>query len=371
MWVAYGFSAESVAPGSARVKMKKYGTFIVALLAMFASACVARAQGSGNSGVERLDPALDELVAADAKVELVKGGFGFTEGVTWVQQGKSGYLLFSDIPANVIFKMTPQDGKTSLYLDHSGYTGYDIWNVGFEQNNGKDPSDPRYKKFFMIGSNGLTLDRQGRLIIATWSGRSIARLEKNGRRTILADRYEGKRFGGPNDVVVKKDGAIYFTDQYGGLRLREKDPGIELPAGVYMIKDGKVTLLTKDFVNPNGLTFSPDEKVFYANDSTKKFVMRYDVQADDTISDGRVFLDVSGEKKPGVPDGMKVDVKGNVYESGPGGIWILTPEGKHLGMIHVPELVANLEWGDADYKTLYIAAREGIYKIRMNVSGIR
>ena len=345
---------------------------------VFAVLCVggigvstADAQMSSDNSVVRLDPALDELVSPDVKVQLVKSGFGFTEGPTWVQQGKNGYLLFSDIPANVIFKMTPDDGKVSLYVDHSGYTGYDIWNVGFEQNNGKDSSDPRFKKYFMIGSNGLALDRQGRLVIATWAGRSIARLEKDGTRTTLADRYEGKRFGGPNDVVVKKDGAIYFTDQYGGLRLREKDPGIELPPGVYMVKDGKVILLIKDFANPNGLAFSPDEKVFYANDTTKKFVMRYDVLPDDTITNGRLFLDVSGDKNPGVVDGMKVDVKGNVYESGPGGIWILSPDGKRLGTIRVPELVANLEFGDADYKTLYITAREGIYKIRMNIQGIR
>jgi gluconolactonase len=340
------------------------------LFVMTLGISLATAQTPSDKSVVRLDPALDALVSPDAKVELVKGGFGFTEGPTWVQEGKSGYLLFSDIPANVIFKMTA-DGKVSLYLDHSGYAGYDIWNVGFEQTNGKDPSDPRFKKFFMIGSNGLTLDRQGRLIIATWAGRSIVRLEKNGTRTTLADRYEGKRFGGTNDVVVKKDGAIYFTDQFGGLRLREKDPGIELPAGVYMLKDGKVTLLIKDFVAPNGLTFSPDEKVFYANDTRRKLVMRYDVQPDDTIANGRLFLDTSVDSAPGNPDGMKVDIKGNVYESGPGGIWIVTPEGKRLGTILVPEMVANLEFGDADYKTLYIAAREGIYKIRMNTPGIR
>jgi gluconolactonase len=348
--------------------MKKLWFFIAALFLVTIS---VGAQTATDSSVVRLDPALDALISADAKVSLVKGGFGFTEGTTWVQQGKSGYLLFSDMPANVIFKMTPADGKVSLYLDHSGYTGYDIWNVGFEQTNGKDPSDPRFRKFFMIGSDGLTLDRQGRVVIATWAGRSIARLEKDGTRTILADRYEGKRFGGPNDVVVKKNGTIYFTDQFGGLRLREKDPGIELPAGVYMIKEGKVTLLVKDFVNPNGLAFSSDEKIFYANDSTKKIVMRYEVQPDDTVTNGRLFIDMSVDKAPGVPDGMKADVEGNVYVSGPGGIWIVSPEGKHLGTILVPELVANLEFGDADYRTLYVAAREGIYKIRMNTPGIR
>jgi gluconolactonase len=350
--------------------MRRFWMFPSVLFVIAIGIGLATAQTPSDKSVVRLDPALDALVSPDAKVQLVKGGFGFTEGPTWVQKGKSGYLLFSDIPANVIFKMTP-DGNVSLYLDHSGYTGYDIWNVGFEQTNGKDPSDPRFKKFFMIGSNGLTLDRQGRLIIATWANRSIARLEENGTRTTLADRYEGKRFGGTNDVVVKKDGTIYFTDQFGGLRLREKDPGIELPAGVYMVKDGKVTLLIMDFVSPNGLAFSPDEKVFYANDTTRKLVMRYDVQPDDTISNGRLFLDTSVDKAPGNPDGIKVDTKGNVYESGPGGIWIVSPEGKRLGTILVPEIVANLEFGDADYKTVYIAAREGIYKIRVNTPGIR
>jgi gluconolactonase len=351
--------------------MRKLETFLAVMFAIAINLTPVRAQTTSDSSIVRLDPAMDTLVSSDAKVSLVKGGFGFTEGTTWVQKGKTGYLLFSDIPANVIFKMTPDGSKVSLYLDHSGYTGYDIWNVGFEQNNGKEPKDPRFRKFFMIGSNGLTLDQQNRLIIATWAGRSIVRLEENGTRTTLADRYAGKRFGGPNDVVVKKDGTIYFTDQFGGLRLREKDPGIELPAGVYMIKDGKVTLLIKDFVNPNGLAFSPDQKVFYANDSIRKLVMRYDVQPDDTIANGRLFLDTSVDPARGVPDGMKVDVKGNVYVSGPRGIWIVSPEGKHLGTILLPELVANLEFGDADYKTLYIAAREEIYKIRMNITGIR
>jgi gluconolactonase len=351
--------------------MKKLWLLLVLLIVSAVGAGLLRAQMSDGKSVVRMDPALDELVSPDAKLTLVKGGFGFTEGTTWVQKGKTGYLLFSDMPANVIFKMTPDDGKVSLYLDHSGYQGYDIWDVGFEQTNGKDPSDPHFKKFFMIGSDGLTLDRQGNLIIATWAGRSVARLEKNGTRTILTDRYEGKRYGGPNDVIVKKDGAIYFTDGFGGLRLRDKDPSREMGAGVYMLKDGKVTRVIDDFVGPNGLAFSPDEKVFYANDTARKLVNRYDVLPDDTIANGRLFIDTSVETAPGNPDGMKVDIKGNVYESGPGGIWIVSPEGKRLGKILVPEQVANLEFGDADYKTLYVAAREGIYKIRLNIAGIR
>src|ERR1700747_2289241 len=193
--------------------------------------------------VVRLDPELDALVSPDAKVELVKGGFGFTEGPVWVQKGKTGYLLFSDIPANVIYKLTPA-GEASVYLDHSGYTKPDIWRVGFEFNNGKDPNDPAFAKFYMNGSNGLALDPQGRLVIASFAGRSIDRIEPNGKRTVLADSYDGKRFNGTNDVVVKKDGGIYFTDTYGGLRLRDKDPrkGLDYNA-VFLWKDGKLTLL--------------------------------------------------------------------------------------------------------------------------------
>jgi len=208
--------------------MKTYAVkkLAIALVAMFLTVTGVGpvvAQKASDKPVVRVDPGLDALVSPNAKLELVKSGFGFTEGALWVQNGKSGYLLFSDIPANVIYKWTP-DGKVSVYLDHSGYTGQDIWRVGFIQTNGKDRNDPLFEEFPMIGSNGLALDRQGRLIIATWAGRSIDRIEKNGKRTVLADRYEGKRFNGTNDVIVKKDGSIYFTDGFGGLRLREKDP---------------------------------------------------------------------------------------------------------------------------------------------------
>jgi gluconolactonase len=243
--------------------------------------------------------------------------------------------------------------------------------VGFMQTNGKDRNDPLFEEFPMIGSNGLALDREGRLIIATWAGRSIDRIEKNGKRTVLADRYEGKRFGGTNDVVVKKDGSIYFTDGFGGLRLREKDPRKELDFnGVYMLKNGKVTRVITDIPNTNGLAFSPDEKYLYANGSRDKFVKRYDVQPDGTLSNGMMFIDISKDSTPGITDGMRVDSKGNLYETAAGGVWIISPEGKHLGTILTPELAANVEFGDADRKTLYIAARTSIYKIRVNTPGI-
>src|SRR5229473_7044130 len=213
------------------------------------------AQSAGEAGktVVRLDPALDMLISPDAELQKVKGGFGFTEGITCVQKGNSSYVLFSDMWTNQIYKVTPE-GQTSLYLDHSGYTGFDIFRVGMASP-GQGPNED---KWYQIGSNGLALDREGRLLIATWTGRSIDRIEKNGKRTTLADRYEGKRFGGTNDLVVKKDGAIYFTDGFGGLRGRDKDPQKELDfAGIFMWKDGKVSLAIKDIATPNGLAFSP------------------------------------------------------------------------------------------------------------------
>jgi len=343
----------------------KKSLLLAVLLALITSASL-HAQTPSDKPIVKLDPSLDALISPDAKLELVKGDFGFTEGIVWVDQGASGYMLLSDMYANVIYKLTP-DGKVSLYLDHSGYTGYDIWRVGMPQ-----PDPNRKDVFFMIGSNGLALDRQRRLLIATWTGRSIDRIEKDGTRTILADRYDGKRFGGTNDLVVKKDGAIYFTDGFGGLRGRHQDPKKELDfAGIFMWKDGKVTLAIKDIATPNGLAFSPDEKYLYANGSQNKYVRRYDVQPDDTLTNSQMFIDMSSDKAGGITDGMKVDTQGNVWESGPRGIWIMSPDGKHLGTILTPEFVANLCFGDRDNKTLYVAARTGVYEIHVNVPGIR
>jgi gluconolactonase len=343
---------------------------MAALASSFATAQTA------SDAVVRLDPALDALVAPDAKVELVKGGFGFTEGPVWVQASKSrkngGYLLFTDIPGNVIYKLTPQDGKASVYLANAGYNGPDIWRWGGIQNNGRERTDPLFEEFAMIGADGLTLDRQGRVIVATFAGRSLMRVESDGKRTVLADRYEGKRFNGPNDVVVKRDGAIYFTDTFGGLRLRDKDPRKELEYNaVFMWKNGKLTLLIKDMPNTNGLAFSPDEKYLYVNGSRDNYVKRYEVLPDGTLANGKMFIDLSKDAtERGITDGLRVDVKGNLYETGPGGVWIISPEGKHLGTIRAPEQSTNIGFGDADRKTLYIAARTSIYKIRVSTPGI-
>jgi len=331
---------------------------------------LVQAQIAPSPSVVGVDPKLDHLLSTQSKLELVKTGYGFTEGVTWVDSGKSGYLLFSDIPANVIYKMTPQ-GEASVYLEKSGYTSPDLWRAGMAFTNGRDPNDPKFERFNMSGSNGLALDQQGRLLIASWAGRSIDRVEKNGKRTTLADGYDGQRFNGTNDVVIKKDGSIYFTDTFGGLRLRDKDQKLGLSyQGIYMIKDAQVKLLTKDIPNPNGLALSPNQKVLYLNSGGDRFIKRFDLKEDGTLGEGRLLIDFSSEKAAGISDGMKVDSEGNLWSTGPGGVWIISPEGVHLGTILVPELTANLVFGGADRKTLYIAARSSIYKIQVNVAGL-
>jgi gluconolactonase len=349
--------------------VKKLGLSFAILLAAAWVPGVALADKPFDKPVQRVEPAFDALVSPDAKMELIKDGYGFTEGVVWSEKGR--YLLVTDMPANIIYKLSTDGKQQSVYLDHSGYTKPDIWRVGFMQTNGRLKDDPKFEEFAMIGSNGMAFDRQGRLVIATWSGRSIDRIEPNGKRTVLTGSVDGKQFNGTNDLIVKKNGTIYFTDGYGGLRGRENDPkkGIDYSA-LFMWKNGKTSRLTTDLPNTNGLALSPDEKILYANGSRDKTVRAYDVQADDTLTNSRMFFDLSKDARPGITDGMKVDTKGNVWESGPTGVWVISPEGKHLGTILVPELVANVEFGDPDHKTLYIAARSSVYKIRVNVAGI-
>jgi gluconolactonase len=353
--------------------MKKLWMILTVFLLMGLGLGTLHAQMPGDRPtVLKLDPALDDLISTDAKLETVKGNyFLFTEGPTWVPQGKnSGYLVFSEMAANEILKMT-MDGQISVYLDHSGYTGFDIWNHGMDQTNGKPPDDPQYRKFNMPGSNGTALDMQGRLVWDTWAGRGVDRMEKNGKRVTLTDSMDGKKFNGTNDIVVKKDGAIYFTDGFGGLRGRDKDPSVGINyTGLFMWKDGKTSVIIKDLNGANGLALSPDEKYLYANGA--RLVRQYEIRADDSVDvpNMKVISDMTADKLPGITDGMKVDAKGNIYESCCGGIWIISPEGKHLGTIFTPELVANLEFGDPDLKSLYILARTSIYKIRVKTPGI-
>ncbi len=335
--------------------------WIMFLSLMLAMSLTALAQETNP--VVRLDAALDEIVSPDATVEQLTKGFLFLEGPVWIR--KDGYLIFSDIPRNVIHKWTPGDGKVSVLLERAGFTGTDSAGVGKQQTNGSDV-------LFNLGSNGITLDRQGRPVFCAMGDRQLVRLEKSGRRTVLASHYEGKRLNSCNDLVYKSDGSLYFTDPPSGLRGGDQDPKKELPFdGVFMLKKGQLHLLAKDFANPNGLAFSPDEKYLYVDDTTKRTVVRFEVQPDGTVANGQLFVDMSSEKATGNPDGMKVDQKGNIYCTGAGGIWVITSDGKHLGTLVFSEQPANLTFGDADGRTLYVTARRGLYRIRLKIPGIR
>ena len=341
---------------------KKIGVLLGALAA-FLSGAALYAQSGGQ--IIRLDPALDKLISPDAQIEKLADGFGVLEGPVWVHSGGAGYSLFSDIPANVIDKWDARDKKVSVFLDKSGFTGSDPGDAGYQLNNG-------HKVVTLFGSNGVTLDKQGRVTYVTHGDRDVVRVEKDGKRTVLADRYDGKRLNSPNDLVYKSDGSLYFTDPPYGLRKGADDPKKELPfAGVYLLAKGKLTVVNKDFGAPNGLAFSPDEKYLYVDDSFTKTYWRFDVQPDGTLANKKLLVDASSSKEDGVPDGMKIDKLGNIYAAGPGGVWVITPEGKHLGTIRPAENPANLAWGDADGKTLYFTAVTGLYRLRMNVSGIR
>jgi gluconolactonase len=306
-----------------------------------------------NVQVARLDPAINEIVPANPKIFKLAEGFQFTEGPIWIKDGN--YLLFSDPNHNTIYKYTA-DGQLSVFRDKSGYNGADIAEYG------------------QPGSNGLTLDRQGRLTINQHGNRRVIRIEKDGTETVLANEFEGKRLNSPNDLVYRSDGTLFFTDPPFGLPKFHKDPRKELDfEGVFSLYKGKLQVVSKDFTGPNGLAFSPDEKYLYVTnwDEKKKVIRRYEASADAKLSNGKLFFDMTSAPGEDALDGMKVDQKGNLYVSGPGGLWIISPAGKHLGTIVGPMHPHNMAWGDADGKTLYLAARSGLYRIRLNIPGIR
>jgi gluconolactonase len=345
--------------------MKKF--FTVAIICICAFATIAAISTTTHaqdwSFIARLSPALSEIVPEDAKVEKLADSFGFLEGPVWVRKG--GYLLFSDIPANVIYQWTPGAAKLSVFLAYSGFTGTDDSVAGMQLNNG-------HGIVTLLGSNAVTIDPQGRVVYCAHGDRQVVRLEPDGKRTVLAREFEGKRLNSPNDLVYKSDGSLYFSDPTAGMRNGNDDPKKELPyPGLFMLKDGKLQLLTKD-LRPNGLAFSPDEKYIYLVDTSnnKKTLVRWEVKPDDTIANGQLFVDMTSDKAPGGPDGIKVDQRGNVYSSGPGGVWIMGPDGQHIGTIVMSELPANLAFGDADGKTLYMTARTGLYRIRLKIPGI-
>src|SRR5215471_11716482 len=313
--------------------------------------------GNGVASVEthvlKKDPALDAILTPGTKIERLAAGFQFTEGPVWDREG--GYLLFSDPNNNFIYRWSP-DGGVSVFRSHSGYTGFNIGEYG------------------QPGSNGLTMDREERLTINEHGNRRVTRLEKNGVLTVLADRYQGKRLNSPNDLVYRSDGALYFTDPPFGLPKLFEDPRKELPfSGLFCLINGQLKLASTDLDGPNGLAFSPDEKYLYVDnwDLKNKVIMRYEVQPDGTLLNGKVFFDATGEPGEDAWDGMKVDQKGNLYLSGPGGLWIISAKGKHLGTIVGPEHPHNMAWGDEDAKTLYLCAKTGLYRIRFNIAGIR
>src|SRR5216684_4157893 len=309
-----------------------------------------------NVQIKRVEPGIDRIVPANVKLFKLAQDFKFTEGPIWL--AKTRQLLFSDPNANRIYSYDPKTELLSVFREHSGYDGADSAEYG------------------QPGSNGLTLDRDGRLTLNQLGNRRVVRLEADGSVKVLADHYDGKRLNSPNDLVYKSDGAVYFTDPPFGLPKFFDDLRKDLPySGVFRVSpDGKnVQLLTKELSGPNGLAFSPDEKYFYVDnwDEKKKIIMRYEVKPDGTLSNGKVFFDMTSAEGEDALDGMKIDQKGNLYVSGPGGLWIISPEGKHLGTIVGPEHPHNFAWGDDDSRTLYLCAKTGLYRIRLNIPGIR
>ncbi|HTX76952.1 MAG TPA: SMP-30/gluconolactonase/LRE family protein [Terracidiphilus sp.] len=314
--------------------------------------------------VDRLQAAADRIVPKDARLEKIATGFTWVEGPVWWH----GSLYFAEIPSNSIRKWTPGEG-VSIFLQPSGYLG-------------TAPFKGRES-----GSNGMTLDARGRLTVAGHAQRDVYRFESTdakGTITILADSYEGKRLNSPNDVVYRSDGSLYFTDPPYGLETQnDSDPKKQLTVnGVYRIKgaleqkpgagpdEAALELVVRDLPRPNGIAFSPDEKYLYVDNSEpKKIWMRYRVQADGTLSEPKLLYDATADQRPGAPDGMKVDVEGNIYSAGPGGVWIFSPEGKHLATIVMPERVSNVAWAGADRKTLYITASTSVYRVRLGIAG--
>jgi gluconolactonase len=320
--------------------------------------------------ITRVDPALDALVASDAKAELMATGFGLNEGPVWVREGKSGYLLVSGLLDNVIYKVAP-DKTVSVFMERAGYTGTDINHTGTQTRSGRS-------HVLLIGPSCTSLDSHGRLIWCADNDRAVMRLEKDGSRTVLSSGLNGKRFSGPNDIAVTSRDAVYLTDNDFGLRDGGANPDKQMPNGIWLIKDGQSTMVLDAMTLggiPNGITLSPDERYLYATAGQK--ILRYEVKTDGSLGPGSPFTE-----GPGIGDGMKVDVRGNVYSTsgaGPGIIRITSPTGTMLGMLNLQIVggepkrqicATNVAFGDADGRSLYITACDHVYRVRMKVQGV-
>jgi gluconolactonase len=318
----------------------------------FYAADRARVALPARLGVERVDAALGAIVPHDAQLEQVATGFEFTEGPVW---SRDGGLLFSSPNTNVIYRWSPE-GRVEVFRAKSGYAGPDIG------------------AFAQPGSNGLTFDPQGRLVICQHGNRRVLRIEPHGNTTVLADRFEGRRLNSPNDLVYRSDGTLFFTDPPFGLPAMFDDPRKELPfSGVYRVRDGEIALLTDELAGPNGIALSPDERYLYVGnwDPNHKVVMRYELDTTGSASKGMVLFDMTAAPGEDAIDGLKVDQAGNLYVCGPGGIWVLSPDGRHLGTLELPESPHNLAWGDQDGRTLYVTALTSIYRLRLEIPGVR
>jgi gluconolactonase len=304
---------------------------------------------TGVGSVVVLEPELEALVAPDAVIEEVAGGFTFTEGPLW--RPDEDRLWFSDVVANVLRAVTPE-GEVEVLLENAG---------------GESTAPPGS----YIGPNGMVADEDGTVLLAQHANRQIVRIGPDLETTVVVDQYDGKRLNSPNDLAIGPGGALYFTDPPYGLPGQDDDPAKELEFnGVYRLADGEAEPVITDLTRPNGLTFSSDMGTLYVanSDEANRVLMAYDVAEDGSVSNGRVFVDATADPAPGIFDGVRVDAQGNVYAAGPGGIWVIAPDGRRLGTIQTPESAANLGWGD-DGRTLYITAETSVYRIRMNVSG--
>lgn len=302
--------------------------------------------------VDRFDPRLDDLVSPGTPLEQVATGFSFTEGPVW---SRDGALLFSDPNANTVYRWS-EPGAVTVFRAKSGYTGSDIG------------------RYHQPGSNGLTFDPDGRLTVCQHGNRQVLRVERRGNTTVLADRYDGRRLNSPNDLVYAADGTLFFTDPPFGLPGGPDDPKRELDfSGVFCVRDGAVQLLTDELAGPNGIALSPDERFLYVGDwdPHHKVVMRYELDPSLEVLGSDVLFDMTDAPGEDAIDGLKVDEAGNLYVCGPGGIWVLSPDGDHLGTLHLPEAPHNLAWGDEDGRTLYVTALTSVYRIRTAVPGDR